>query len=277
MSFTTKLLKGVVLSDIVRIVDRYLVPKYALVPKNANFKQLCSIGLYEHIMDYCLHITPNFNDGLLYASEYGHSDIVNLMINKGAITLNMAFYIACLCGHFEVVSLIINKGEINWKYGYSCSNITNQISDTLDNAEKLWEYGFTIWDYGLTIWDHGLILACNKTLFNSVDDRLKIINTMIKKGADTWNHGFIIACANGSLEIVKLLIDKANNYNQGFIVACQYGHLEIVKLMIKKVANRLNTGLHTACIAGHLEIVNLMIEKGANKCVCNNHIFPQIL
>jgi hypothetical protein len=60
MSFTTQLLKGCVMSDIVNVINRYLVPK------NVTIEQIYEMGLVEQLLVYYLNNKQLFNDGNYY-------------------------------------------------------------------------------------------------------------------------------------------------------------------------------------------------------------------
>jgi ankyrin repeat protein len=170
MSFTTQLLKGCVMLDIVNVVNRYLVPK------NPTFKQLCSIGLVEQLLVFCLNtkqktnncsISLNFNLGLNYACQNGQLEIVNLMIKKGATNWNWGISGACQNGQLKIVNLMIEKGADDW--------------------------------------NEGLYTACQ-------GGHLEIVNLMIEKGAYDWNNGLSAAYHGRHLEIINLMIEKGGTH-----------------------------------------------------------------
>jgi hypothetical protein len=170
MSFTMQLLKGCVMSDIVNVVNRYLVPK------NPTFKQMCNLGIVEHLLDYCQNNIPDWNDGLNYACQDGQLEIVNLMIVKGANEWNIGLFNACRGGQLEIVKLMIEKGanELNWGLYDACE------SGNLELINLMIEKGVTDWNWGL----YG---ACK-------NGHLEIVKLMIEKGAthcgNCDNHGF---------------------------------------------------------------------------------------
>jgi ankyrin repeat protein len=159
MSFTTQLLKGCVMSDIVNVVNRYLVPK------NPTFKQLCSIGLVEQLLIYCLNNKLKSNDGLNYACQGGNLEIVKLMIKKGANIWNWGLEGACEGGHLEIVNLMIEKGANDWNNGLygACKGGKLEMVNLMN--EK-----------GANNWNIGLFGACK-------DGQLEMVNLMIEKGA----------------------------------------------------------------------------------------------
>jgi ankyrin repeat protein len=262
MSFTTQLLKGCVMLDIVNVVNRYLVPK------NPTFKQMCNLGIVEHLLDYCQNNIPDWNDGLYDACRGGQLEIVNLMIKKGANDWNLGLEYACEGGHFAY------DNAHSTRFAYDNAHSTRFAYDNARSTRFAYD--------------------------NARSTRLEIVNLMIEKGADDLDSGLSSACGSGNLEIVNLMIEKgANDWYNGLSNACYYGHLEIINLLIEKGANDWNEGLSNACEGGnfasdnpfcakgtkralleanarstHLEIVKLMIEKGATQCnSCSNHEF----
>ena len=94
---------------------------------------------------------------------------------------------------------------------------------------------------------------------------MKIVEIILKKGADDFNYGLHGACRGGHVKIVEILLDKgADNFNRGLHGACYGGHMKIIKFMIEKGADDFNVGLTGACCGGHTKIIKLMIEKGAD-------------
>jgi hypothetical protein len=146
MSFTTQLLKECVMLDVVRVINKYLVPK------NVTFEQLCTLGLVEQLLEYCnctfnipynyingleyafknrnLGIIEliikkekdNWNYGLIYACESGYLEIAKLMIKKGADSFNWGLEYACCCENLELVNLMIKNGAIYCSY---CKNVNH--------------------------------------------------------------------------------------------------------------------------------------------------------
>ncbi|KAH7123389.1 hypothetical protein B0J13DRAFT_531505 [Dactylonectria estremocensis] len=92
------------------------------------------------------------------------------------------------------------------------------------------------------------------------------------------------SCANGSVTIVKILLDAEANVtvaNKGgvtsLIAASLNGHVEVVKLLLEKGAdvevanNNGRTPLNAASHSGHVGVVKLLLEKGADVTVANNN------
>jgi ankyrin repeat protein len=228
MSFTMQLLKGCVMLDIIKVVNRYLVPK------NPTFKQMCNLGIVEHLLVFCQNNNPDFNNGLNSACQGGQLEIVNLMIKKGAFFLNDELENACEGGHLEIVNLIISR--------------------------KI-EIGNLMIEKGVNTW---------KWVFDSAR---QIFTLMNNKGAIDWNRGLYSACHGGHFGSANPFCAKGTK-RALLEANARSTRLEIVNLLIKEGADDWNNGLWNACSSGNLEIVTLMIEKGATYCGnCNNHNF----
>jgi hypothetical protein len=316
MLFTTKLLKGCILSDVVNVINRYLAPK------NPNFKQLCTFGIIEQLLEYCQYNNVHYsyyNDGIYYACEDGYLEVVELTIKKGANKWNDGFSGACQFDQLDIAKRMIEAGanDFNDGLGYlcisgnhgstincsnrvemvkliieadnkiqkSCNNYEidnviidsdNKIKKHNNNYENQKWYNQPINKYKKTDWNTGFISACS-------GGNIEIVKLMIQQGANDWDYGFRNACREGNLELVELMIKNgANNWNEGLELACIVGDIEISKLMIKNGADNFNDGLEPACKYGYLEIIKLLIKNGANnlneglKCVDKNYIKSKI-
>ncbi|XP_048244847.1 uncharacterized protein LOC124124203 isoform X3 [Haliotis rufescens] len=203
---------------------------------------------------------------LLCACRGGHTDIVKLLIEKGADVSAAAAAgytpLSCACrgGHTDIVKLLIEKGA-------DVSAAFNYDDDDDDDDD-----GYT-----------PLSWACK-------NGHTDIVKLLIEKGADVSAAGcgdtpLLCACRGGHTDIVKLLIEKGADVSAAdddgdtpLPCACREGHTDIVKLLIEKgadVSAAFNyddddddddgyTPLSWACKNGHTDIVKLLIEKGAD-------------
>jgi hypothetical protein len=118
MSFTTQLLKGYVMSDIVKVVNRYLIPKYI------DFEGICKYGLIEELIlvDIEFYANINFTRGFYFACQYGYVEIVNWLIKNRFDydnILNVYLSTACRFKHLDICKLLIVYGA------YHCTNCVN--------------------------------------------------------------------------------------------------------------------------------------------------------
>ena len=176
---------------------------------------------------------------------FGHKEIIDLLISKGADVSGMtALHYAASGGHEEIVELLLAKGaDVDAK--------DNNGKTPLDMAN-----GATA-DLLRTHGGHrGLIHVAVR------DGDLAGVQALLDSGADVSSKLFI---ANSSLGKDTLLH-----------IAARYGHEEIVELLISEGAD-VNakdenswTPLHFAARHGHKEIVELLISEGADVNAMNN-------
>ncbi len=184
------------------------------------------------------------------AAEGGHSEIVKILIEKGA-NVNAkdnfertAFHLASERGHLEIVQCLLVKG-----------------ADV--NAKVYWKRT-------------ALHLA-------SETGHLKTVQCLIDNGADVSAKDKLeisalhLASEKGHLEIVQYLNAKGADINAkdedkqtALHLASREGHLKNVQCLIEKGANvnakdeDNQTALHFASERGHLEIVQCLIANNAD-------------
>jgi ankyrin repeat protein len=217
MSFVTQLLKGCVMLDVVKVVDRYLVPR------DATFEQICKMGLVENLLEYCQSYNPDFDNGIGYACQIGYLEIVKFMINNGA-DITHGFCTVCRFGNddsdndrlirFEIINLLINNGAIYLELGFRIACESGQLEIVKFMIEK----GVNNWNYGL--WSAGQGRNHGSAITRS--NRMKIIELMIEaggasvsganKGATILNDILSTALFDRQIEIVNLIKKKGLIY-----------------------------------------------------------------
>lgn len=100
------------ISGIELIAISYLEPE-----DKKNISEYAKTGFYEK----CSKI-DDVNAGLIYACNGGNTNIVQLMIERGANNWDYALSGACEYGHMDIVEHMIEKGATDWNWGlfYSC-------------------------------------------------------------------------------------------------------------------------------------------------------------
>jgi hypothetical protein len=88
-----------------------------ITPDDGKLHKYCMTGYYE----ICQQISTAYDDGLYAACEFGHIEIVKLMIEKGASDWESGLFMACEGGHMEIVKLMIEKGANDWDDGLSAA------------------------------------------------------------------------------------------------------------------------------------------------------------
>ncbi|KAJ6458903.1 ankyrin repeat domain-containing protein [Mycena vulgaris] len=190
-------------------------------------------------------------DQALYAASYrGHSQIVQLLINKGADVntqgghVGNALRAASYNGHELVVQHLLNKGaDVNAQGGY--------YGDALQAA--------------------------------SYNGHELVVQHLLNKGADVnaqggyYGDALQAASLNGHELVVQLLIDKGADvnaqggwYGNALQAASYRGHELVVQLLLDKGADVNAQGgyygnaLQAASLNGHELVVQLLLDKGAD-------------
>jgi ankyrin repeat protein len=197
------------------------------------------------------------NTYLHLASDRGHKDIAELLIEKGANinqkvwSGNTPLHCASLYGHKEIVELLIANGA------------------TFDEENEIGE---------------------TPLHFASAKGHKDIVKLLIENGANINQENEISetplhwASENGHNDIAELLIEKGANINKinnygltPLHMASFHGRKDIAQLLIENGANvneKDNNGytpLHSASENGHEDIAQMLIANGANVFVENNH------
>jgi ankyrin repeat protein len=187
---------------------------------------------------------------LMWASEFGHTEVVRLLLEKGALLDEKderrgwtALMQASYKGHTEVVRLLLDKGAL------------------VDEKD---EGGYTA------------LMRAN------ANGHTEVVRLLLDKGAlrDEKNMfgttALMQASGNGDTEVVRLLLDKGalldekDEYGKTALMkASLNGHTEVVRLLLDKGAlldeKDVNgrTALMKASLNGHTEVVRLLFDKGA--------------
>lgn len=202
---------------------------------NMELKVACENGHLE-FAQYALEEGANvdFDEGkpLRFASVYGHTNIVIMLIDKyGAdvhANYDMALQMASNVGRTETVRALLDRGA---------------VIEAENNA--------------------ALHMACE----NGHTDTVLLL---LDRGAAHDDYALELAGSNGHTDTVRHLLDRgADVHVKDNIIlsrACEYGHLDTVRLLLDRgvdvhIDNEL--ALWTATMNGHFEIVRLLLNRGA--------------
>jgi ankyrin repeat protein len=206
---------------------------------------------------------------LMYASRRGHTDMVVLLLNKGADPhirsawgSNTALREAVKGGHKEIVKLLLDKcnASASARLSMAYALIKAAQNGRKDMVELLLDNGADPNIEG----DYNVEGDCNS-------DEMPTSTTAL-----------IEASRQGHKDIVKLLLNKGANPNIGcstssataLFLASSRGHKDIVKLLLDNGANPHirhvfgDTALEIAKLNGHQEIVQLIDKaiKARGRC-----------
>lgn len=239
--------------------------------KSALFSLACQVGNITNIQFLLKHITKediytpdiNGNTPLLVANQYGHADLVQILIQSctnqaddGKTLLN----IACRDGHAKIVQFLLKQNKtqnLKAPFFIACEYGKTEIVLLLLNSMKMQEINATD-----TNGNTPLLIACK-------NGRLEIVQILLQQGAKKNIHHqnkfyetpLYAACCQGNFEIVKILLQHgANKYinmpnTDGYsplLIAEKNGHEKIVALLKKEM------------LPGAEETVKLFTKKEKN-------------
>jgi ankyrin len=238
---------------------------------------------------------PNLNNKLLIAAQYGRSDEVRCLLDRGAqinaatIDGHTPLYIASEHGHYEAVLLLLEKGADPNKAASSGETPLYAATDNkhYDVARLLLEKGAD---------PNKEDCADYTPLYNAAEyGHYETVRLLLDKGADPNKAGGLadigfcndaaplyIASHYGHYEVVRLLLERGaqvDSITDGETVldaAIESEHYDVVRLLLEKGAdpNKENyagyTPLYIASDNGHYEAVRLLLERGARVDTINN-------
>ena len=236
------------------------------------------LELVQLLLESNVNVDAQSNFGftaLLYACKGGNLEIVELLLEKGAVVSERALSPACKGGNLEIVKLLLEKGAVVSERALSpaCKGGNLEIVKLL--LEK-----------GADASERALSSACEI-------GNLEIIELLLEKGCVVSDGVLLTAYYRNNLEIMEVLLsklnaDKINIINidvpgQSLITkACLDNKEDIVKLLINKLidnkydindiinmhtCNSLNLLMYN-CKIGNVDIKNFLIDQGAE--IINN-------
>jgi ankyrin repeat protein len=216
------------------------------------------------------------------AALFGHIDVVELLLEKGASRnpgdrrRETPLHLAVRSRHIKVVKLLLEKGASRnprSQLGYTPLHLAAK-SGHIEVVKLLLEKGAS----------RNPASCCGHTpLHLAVESgHIETVRLLLEQGAkdlrdqmeETPLH---LAARSGQLEVVRLLLEKRKSRdpkNSGrytpLHLAVQSGCIEVVRLLLEEGASRnpgnwrRQTPLHLAAGTGYAEVVGSLLEKGAN-------------
>ena len=231
--------------------------RISAIYNNSSFLQLLlTEPEFESDLPNILNVKEADNDftPLLYALQYGHTDIVRLLLDQPKVDVNAetkdgftALKLAIQYGHIEIVELLLKHKDIEVnKRGKETSRNTPLISAVEKGNQKIVE---------LLLEQPGID-----------------INAQTKDGSTA----LMMAVYDGNKDIAGLLLEKSevkvnlqretDGYN-ALMMAAHHGRLDIVGLLLKRPDIDVNlqdkddlTALMIAIYAGNKDIVELLLQ-----------------
>ncbi|XP_052262259.1 ankyrin repeat domain-containing protein 17-like isoform X2 [Dreissena polymorpha] len=192
-----------------------------------------------------------------------------------------ALTLACAGGHSELVTLLLNKGadiEHRDKKGFTPLILAATAGHT-DVVEILLEHGADIEAQSERTKDTPLSLACS-------GGRYEVVELLLCRGANKEHRNvsdytpLSLAASGGFVNIIKLLLSHGAEINSRtgsklgispLMLAAMNGHTAAVKLLLDmgsdinaQIETNRNTALTLACFQGRHEVVSLLVDRRAN-------------
>jgi len=229
---------------------------------NINYINACENGDYDTVVKLCTtynylinYKTKKNKSGLIYASKYGHFDIVKYLVENGAdlniqdINENTALMYGVYNSR-KVAEYLITQGsnlDIVNNRKCNCLHISSSIGN-LVITDILYNQGMNLEDIDINGNTPIFVALLNK--------QYNIVKYLLKKNIN-------INLTNNNIE---------NNTKSTLLHICIYYDIseEIVNLLIKNNINinavneNNETPLKYACKLNKLEYVKLLLSKGAN-------------
>ena len=245
---------------------------------NTNLSYLPSnILLQPHIKPFLLindFQTMSGFTALMFASLYGHSEIVRLLLNTKAKpdlqTENgeTALYLAAGRGYPDIVQLLLEYG--------ADPNISNRHGFTVIYAAVTGIYTVTAIARG-DITSMEVVNALTTLFPGKYEHYLKAMKLLIAqpniKINETNNSGFtilMVASIIGSAQIIELLLQAGADPNMSIKTPIDKSILTITETLFNNESHFVGneaigqTALMLACEGGHLEVVQLLLKANAN-------------
>lgn len=170
----------------------------------------------------------NYIDGIISATEHGHTDIVKLMFhpdpNDSAKDMDPHYFES----KFKQALLLAAKGGYIDIVKYMLNNSVPLSEDALEAAAQNGHLDIAIF----------LIESKKLDYYNNVmrtaasTGYIDVVKSMIEIGADDYDNTMISATVGGHIDIVRLMLEKgATDYNGAMIAAGQSGHNNITALI----------------------------------------------
>ena len=251
--------------------------------------------------DYWLKrdIEYDMRDGLIEASENGHTDVVYTLLVRGARHgMIDALMRAILNGHPDTADMLESFGA-HVDYDYSEPPILVEASKNgeLETVKLILEHEPTDnlapalieakknshTDIIQILLEHCTKIDKQSWLLEpplvqaSEEGDTGIVELLLHHGITNYSGKALVAAAeNGHINIIELILENVDTIHEGYIVSAMVeasgeGSIESVKLLLNKHGAKVNLqskvgwfALKMASLKGHIKIAQLLLEYGAD-------------
>lgn len=202
-----------------------------------------------------------YNNVVVFATQYGHLELVDFLLGKGTTNLDYLFKIAIDNHNLSMVVLLLDKGA--------------DIHTQNDYALKVAAFGGDFILVKLLL-DRGANIHVNNDYalrWGCQNNNLMVVKLLLDRGANIHvdnNSPLQWAAKEGNFEVVKLLLSRGADIhaleNAALRFAAEKGHFEVVKLLVNKGADihaKDDYALKWASVNGYLDVIKLLLERGA--------------
>lgn len=140
-----------------------------------------------------------YDKAMFFAAQIGDANIVQEMINKGALYFEYALHEGVINNHINIVKLMLEKGGV----------ISEDYALILASERGFMDIAKCLIDYGARSFNESMMDAA----FNG---HLEMVKLMVKNGGSFFEPTLNAASKKGHFEIVKLMVEHgAKNFSQG--------------------------------------------------------------
>ncbi|KAH0793308.1 ankyrin repeat protein [Histomonas meleagridis] len=258
---------------------QYTAPFYVCFELSIDLLSLSafygSLQIFKYLIEQNVQITKRCS---LYAVAGGHSDIINILKEKG-VSFSDCFYTSVQYHRYELSDLIITK------YGQQKMPLCDTIYfyhyeaflySLLNGSDPNEENKNHLTPIQISCESGNLPLV--KLLFNYV--------TLQQDEKEFLLH---MTAKEGDLQIMKYLIEELKINKEAkdvedwttLHIACHYGNLQVIKYLVEEQKVNINAKnkyheipFHFSCGYGDLEVVKYLYDKGADINAVEDRGYP---
>lgn len=233
-----------------------------------EFINACEKGEIE-VVNKLLDAGANPNDGIHYAAQEGHKDVINLLLERGAEVdckenwSCTALHVASASGNLDIVKLLLDKGAQINEINHASETALIIVLEVMFPNEKHTELIKFLVDKGANV--NATDRSGQSAILYAVDkEDIETVKLLCRYGARVGKiQGFskdytalTSACARHNPQMVKLLLEAGANPNQ----SAANGYRPILHETLQKLSHETSESNKK----NFFEIVMVLLNYGAN-------------